>query len=264
MTFFKLTTISLSIFLTTSIFAQENEASEEVGLKSKIQNPIADLISAPFQNNTDFGTKNVNTLNIQPVIPVKISKDLLLVTRTIVPVVSVQDYGTGVSNINLSGFLTSRKVSKFVWAVGAGVMLPSIDKTLGFDRLGIAPSLGILYQDKGWTYGAIVQNFFGVNNKDAISPTDLHGNLNLFYSQFFIVKNLSNGWYVNTAPIITANWEAENDNRWTVPAGAGLGKLFFVGKLPINAQVGAYKYIKSASSADWQLRAQVVFILPNM
>ncbi|MFT5729536.1 MAG: hypothetical protein ACI8PB_003707 [Desulforhopalus sp.] len=37
---------------------------------------------------------------------------------------------------------------------------------------------------------------------------------------------LSNGWYLTSAPIITANWEADSDNRWTVPFGGDSGKSF--------------------------------------
>ena len=60
-------------------------------LAKKTQNPIADLISVPFQNNTNYGygpNENVqNVMNIQPVIPIKLNDCYNLITRTIVPVI---------------------------------------------------------------------------------------------------------------------------------------------------------------------------------
>ena len=61
-------------------------------LARAVQNPVADLISVPLQNNTnfDFGPRErtQNVLNIQPVVPLDLNEDWLLMTRTILPVVS--------------------------------------------------------------------------------------------------------------------------------------------------------------------------------
>ena len=56
------------------------------------QNPVGNLISVPFQNNTNLnygpekGTQNI--LNIQPVIPISVDNDWNIITRTILPVIS--------------------------------------------------------------------------------------------------------------------------------------------------------------------------------
>jgi hypothetical protein len=52
--------------------------------------------------------------------------------------------------------------------------------------------------------------------------------------------NLPNGWYLTTSPVITANWEARSDNRWTVPIGGGIGRIFKIGDQPVNANLTAY------------------------
>ena len=71
------------------------------------------------------------------------------------------------------------------------------------------------------------------------------------------------GWYVNTAPILTVNWEAESGQQWIVPFGAGVGKIVRLGKLPINSQVGAYyNVVKPDFGPDWQFRVQVQILLP--
>jgi hypothetical protein len=80
----------------------------------------------------------------------------------------------------------------------------------------------------------------------------------------FLVYQLGGGWYVNSAPIVTANWKADEGQKWIVPLGAGLGKVAKIGKLPVNTQVGAYaNVVKPDIGPDWQFRVQVQFFLPK-
>ena len=64
--------------------------------------------------------------------------------------------------------------------------------------------------------------------------------VNLFTWQYFVNYNLDDGWYLTSAPVITANWEADSDDTWTVPFGGGVGKIFKIGNQPLNAQASAY------------------------
>ena len=76
--------------------------------------------------------------------------------------------------------------------------------------------------------------------------------------------NFPDGTYINSVPIITANWKADSGNQWTVPLGLGVGKIFHLGKLPVNTQIGAhYKVVKPDCGANWQLRAQVQLMFPK-
>jgi len=70
---------------------------------------------------------------------------------------------------------------------------------------------------------------------------------------------------LTSAPIITANWEADSDNRWIVPFGGGAGKIFKIGNQPVNAQLSAYYNVETPDSfgADWQMRAQIQFMFPK-
>ena len=62
----------------------------------------------------------------------------------------------------------------------------------------------------------------------------------------------------------TADWEADSDNRWTVPVGGGVGKIQRFGKLPLNIQLQAFCNVeKPDNGADWQLRFQVQFLFPK-
>ncbi len=78
------------VLLFTVNFSAAQESNEE--LAQAAANPLADLMSFPFQNNLDFGLgeydRSRNVLNIQPVIPLAGGK---IITRTIFPVVWLPD-----------------------------------------------------------------------------------------------------------------------------------------------------------------------------
>ena len=67
--------------------------------------------------------------------------------------------------------------------------------------------------------------------------------------QPFLNYNLPDGAYLTTAPIITANWKADSGNRWTVPLGGGIGKIFHLGRLPVNTQASAYYNVERPDRA---------------
>ena len=79
-----------------------------------------------------------------------------------------------------------------------------------------------------------------------------------------IVKQLSNNWYVNSAPIITADWKAADGQKWIVPLGAGGGKLMYLGgKLPLNLQSQIYyNVVRPDFGPEWQWRFQAQILLP--
>jgi hypothetical protein len=108
-----------------------------------------------------------------------------------------------------------------------------------------------------WVIGSLISNvwsFGGSGDQD----------VDFFTWQYFVNYNMDNGWDLTSAPIITANWEADSDNTWTVPFGGGIGKIFRIGKQPLNAQISAYYNAeKPASGADWQLRLQLQMLFPK-
>lgn len=254
-------------FVTGSNFAQDAQDSGEDDLASKIQNPIASLISVPFQNNADFNTgafdRTRNTLNIQPVIPFSLGENMNLITRTIIPIISQplgeNDSEFGLGDINLSLFLTSAKPSKVIFGGGIALGIPTASNfVLGSEKWSAGPSVVALIQPKGWTIGALAQNTW------SYAGAEERGDVNFFFSQVFVTKNLEKGWYINSAPVITANWKASSGNQWTVPLGAGFGKLFRLGKLPINAQTGYYfNAVKPDGGPNSQFRFQVVLLFPK-
>ena len=87
--------------------------------------------------------------------------------------------------------------------------------------------------------------------------------VNLTTFQPFINFNMKDGWYLTSSPVMTANWEATEGNRFTIPLGGGFGRIFNIGNQPINAQIQAFGYAdKPAVGPDWTLRTQWTFLFP--
>ena len=254
------------MFLTNPGYSQESSESD---LAKQTQNPVANLISLPFQNNTNFDmgpddNKTQNILNIQPVWPFSLNEDWNLITRTIVPVVSQpgfvpgQDRENGLGDTTFTAFFSPAKSAGLIWGAGPVFLLPTAsDDRLGSDKWGAGPSVVLLTIRGSWVAGSLFSNvwsFSGSGDED----------VNLFTWQYFINYNFPGGWYLSSSPIITANWEADSGNEWTVPFGGGFGKVFRVGKLPLNASVQAfYNMEKPDYGADWTLRLQIQFLFPK-
>ncbi len=83
--------------------------------------------------------------------------------------------------------------------------------------------------------------------------------------QYFINYNFTGGWYFTSSPAITANWESDSDNRWTVPFGGGFGKVFRIGQLPVNTSLAAFYNVEKPDNLgpDWSLPLQVQFLFPK-
>ena len=234
-------------------------------LSQQAANPIADLMSIPFQNNTDFGLGSYdrasNVLNVQPVIPLANGK---LITRTIFPFVWIPDVTaesglitSGLSDVSFTAFYTPGG-SATTWGVGPILEFPTGGTQRGSEKWSAGISGVVLAQPGNWTLGLLANNLWsyaGDEDRDDVNKGLL---------QYFVVYQLGGGWYLNSAPIITVDWQAESGQRWKVPFGAGAGKVMFVGKLPVNVQAGAYTFVEKPDvGPDWQLRVQVQFLLPT-
>ena len=250
-------------------------ASSTEALQKATQNPVANLISVPLQNNTNFGVGphngTQNVLNIQPVIPVHLTPNWNLINRVILPV-AWQPYtgsnpanaslGTfGLGDLNPTVFLSPAHPGKIIWGAGPAFVFPTAtDSTLGQGKWSIGPSFVVLAQPGHWTLGLLANNVWSFAG-ESDRPT-----VNQFLAQYFINYNLSNGWYLTSAPIITANWAApQAKNVWTVPFGAGVGRIMKVGFQPINLQLSAYGNVAyPTGTSPWGIRLQLAFLFPQL
>jgi hypothetical protein len=248
-------------------------------LRNAAQNPVASLISVPIQENWNFNNgpanRTQNVLNIQPVIPLSVSKDWNLIVRWITPVIyqplpvpqvsgpPAQTTGVyGLGDMNPSFFLVPKK-SKIIWGVGPTVVLPTATNTtyLGQGKLSMGPSVVVLVQPTHWTIGALANNVWSVaghSNHD--KPA-----VNQFLLQWFVNYNMKKGWYLTTSPIITANWKATSGNVWTVPFGGGVGRIMKLGFQPVNITAQFYgNAVHPPGTSPWGLRLQFVLLFPKL
>ncbi|MFK5854853.1 MAG: neuromedin U [Bacteroidota bacterium] len=251
--------IMLGVF---SVNAQDTQ--EE--LAKEMANPLADLMSFPFQNNLNMNygphNRNVNVLNIQPVIPLFKGK---FITRTIIPIVSIPDFAqesgmesTGLGDIVLTGFYVPDSKG-LMWGFGPVVELPTGGSIRGSQKWSAGPSLVLMAQPGDWTFGILL------NNAWSFAGESSRADVNHMMLNAFVVRQLGGGWYVNSAPIITADWTADSENRWIVPLGAGGGKLLMLGgKIPLNLQTQLYyNVVRPDFGPEWQLRLQAQILLPT-
>lgn len=247
--------------------ANDEQSSE--GLAKKTQNPVSDLISVPFQNNFNFGVGPENDvqwiLNIQPVAPVRIAENWTLINRPIIPLIYQPELtsGTGsefgLGDIQYQSYLSPAHPGKWIWGAGAALSFPSATASqLGTGKWSAGPGVVVLTMPGHFVLGALanqVWSYAGWGDR----------NVSQMLIQPIINYNLPKGWYLSSIPIITANWEADGSNRWTVPVGGGVGKILKVGKLPINTQLQAFYNVEKpeVSGADWQLRFQFQFLFPK-
>ncbi len=262
----QLTAFSVAVLLAAAPVFAEMSAQE---LAKLAQNPVGNLISVPFQNNTNLNVgskeRTQNILNIQPVVPISVNSDWNIITRTIVPVISqpapFDDRTNGIGDTVFTAFLSQASPGKWIWGVGPVVQAPTNnDEVLGNKNWGLGPSAVVLHLEKGspWVYGVLANNIW------SLSGDNQGGSYNNGLIQPFINYNFEGGFYLTSAPISTVDWKADSGNQWTVPLGGGVGKIFHLGKLPVNTQLGAYYNVVTPDDGpDWQIRAQVQFMFPK-
>jgi hypothetical protein len=259
---------AMTATLATNFVHAEMSAEE---LAKIAQNPVGNLISVPFQNNTNLnfgpekGTQNI--LNIQPVVPISINDDWNIITRTILPVIWQPALGpndgslSGIGDLQFNAFLSPAKPGEWIWGAGAIVQAPTQSNTkLGNDNWGLGPTFVVLHLDKGspWVYGVLINNVWSLtSNKQG-------GSYSNGVIQPFVNYNFEGGFYLTSAPILTVAWKADSGQQWTVPVGGGVGKIFHIGKLPVNTQLSAYYNVaKPDFGANWQIRAQIQLMFPK-
>ena len=254
-------------------------AQDEAELAKKTQNPVADLISVPLQNNCDFsiGPKDGwrYTLNIQPVVPLSISDDAMLIIRTIVPVIYQEnvvprvdkstvpptvDFHTsqaGLGDITQSFFLAPKQTVGG-WIVGAGPVFlwpAATDDILGSEKWGAGPTAVVLQQQHGWTYGMLanhIWSYAGDDDRPYVSTTFLQP----FVS--YVTKTYTTFGF-NTES--SYDWHAA---QWTVPLNLSVSQLLKLGKLPVQLGVGGRLYVeRPAGGPDWGLRFTMTFLFPK-
>jgi hypothetical protein len=252
-----------AIFLFNYSWAQD--AAADADLVKEAQNPIANIVSVPFLNSTNFGLgpdgdRTGNLLNVQPVIPFFNGR---LITRTIFAIPSNPDYGeisgskTGFGDILFSAFYAP-KSKGLTWGVGPAISFPTGGENFGSGKWAAGPALVALAMPGKWVVGGVINNIWSFAGDESRSD------VNFMTFQPFINYNFPK-FYLTFAPIISANWKAESGNQWTVPLGLGAGRLVKLGgKLPVNLNASYfYNVVSPEFGPQSQLRLFVAVLLPT-
>ena len=258
--------LALATALTTP--ARAEMSAED--LAKLAQNPVGNLISVPFQNNTNFnvgprdGTQNI--LNVQPVIPFDLGSDWNLISRTIVPLIDQEDFvaggaldESGVGDVLQSLFFSPKAPTAggWIWGVGPALLLPTAsDKVLGSEKWALGPTAVVLKQENGWTYGVLGNHLWSVageDDRDDISATFVQpflGYTTRTYTTFMI----------NTES--TYDWKRET---WSVPVNLMVTQMLRVGGQPLTLQAGARYWADSPDGGPdgWGFRFAVTFLFPK-
>ena len=225
-------------------------SEDDEQLATQLANPLADLISIPFQGNYNqgigpLGDGRAVSVNVQPVIPFSINDNWNVISRTITPVVWQDDIfptaGTqfGLGNTVQSLFLSpSRPTNGFLWGAGPVFLIPThTDELLGLDTFAAGPTAVGLWQGNGWTVGMLANHLWSVAG-------DTDETVNATFLQPFIAYTTADAWTFSLNTESTYDW---NDEQWNVPVNANISKLVKIGgKLPVSFFGGVRYWVEIA------------------
>lgn len=258
-----------------SMITTSSAASEEAGdsLAQQLANPIAALISVPFQNNFDFGAGPNGDgfqwkMNVQPVIPLSLNETWNLITRTIIPVVSQSDVGgtrlnpsgsqTGLSDTVFSAWFSPKEAnsSGWIWGVGPAMLIPTgTDTLLTSNQWAAGPTVIALKQSGKFTYGALVNHLW------SYAGTGGRSRVNTTFIQPFVSYLPGDGWTYSLNTESSYDWTG---SQWTLPINLMAAKMITIGKMPTQWQLGARYYAAKADQGpEWGLRFGVTLLFPK-
>ena len=256
-------------------------AKEDLGeISRQLENPLTSLWSLTFEDSVLLkegdaisGTELANTLFFQPGLPIPVGekKDKVFIARPVFPLVTnpvldptatddVDGHETGFGDIQFLTLLGPNRTSGIVWGAGATFKFPTAtDDVLGEGKYQAGPAAMFFRLAKPWTVGFLYQHWWsyaGDNDRSDTNQTDL---------KYIIRYSLPDAWSIGMGPTVTVDWEADSENRWTVPIGLGVTKMVRFGKMPVKFIVEVqYSVIRPEDyGTQWKFLFRFAPVIPS-
>jgi hypothetical protein len=245
------------LFLLALALPQAAYPAEGSAVENQL-NPIADVTKLSASASRDYGVgpdrRSPPALNFQPVVPFRLNDEWHVITRSSVSVIRLPDPDatTGLGDLSSSFFLSPARTSSWIWGAGPILQLPTAtDAKLGTEKWSAGPTAAAIYANEPWVNGILVSHlwsFAGAHDREEVSLTQIESQLSYTYPS---------NWYLQTNPTFAYDWKTPAGQRWTVPLGLDVGKVYPSRLQGWGWQLGAYSnVVKPDGAARWQLRAQ--------
>jgi hypothetical protein len=230
------------------------------------QNPLSGLDSLTIGFNFDGGVgafdRTASGVHLQPIVPIGLTQRLALVAILDLSVKGIPALDNA-STTNW-GFADAQPQFFFAFNIGEVFIGPGVDLLLptatnafiGGGKWQLGPGLIFVWAHKAFVAGFTFSQRFSAGGDDS------RPNTWKFSLQPNVFVNLPRGTFLMSSPLIAQDWK--QSDAWTVPVGAGLGKLVKLGQQQLNLNVQAYWNVVAPSiGPKWTVLFQEQLLFPE-
>ncbi len=258
--------------------ARADETAERTMVNAS-RGPVANQVDLSLRNEVGIGLyhkeRTSNTTWLEPSFPTSLGADWILAHDIHLPlvwqpVVVARTGGTyGLGALRYEMYLAPAAPGSLAWGLGYGLQFPTdSDYTIGDHKWAAGPS-GALSWWRGPLYAGLVATQLWTYASSGGYPT-----VNRLSLRPTVTYELPRGFYLVTSPAVVADWKRPAADRWTVPLGGGVGRVFSLGGARMTLSAEAYWTAVGPTEAwstqhpytappDWTVRAGIALLLPR-